>query len=167
VRIDFTSCVIEYAHETVTGAKGPRTWCRSADHRAQRTSWTSAAANAPERATYHDPQRRQQFSASATGPGAGFAPRRFVFPDGATALHERDWSSTFTADGGLEITPRHLPAGTWIVNGTSAWTKGERSWSLAVTNLAPLHYDPVCEFRPRFDAGAVQIVATGAIRRPR
>ena len=49
-----------------------------------------------------------------------------------------------------EITLRHLPAGTWDVNGASAWTKGARSWSLAVETVTPLHFDPACEFRPRF-----------------
>jgi hypothetical protein len=168
VRVDFTGCVIEFPHETVTlfGAKdivdlvplvaGHHVRARFLD---LGRSVTRTGTGATWSVTHNGVR---QFSASATELDAQEIDflSEFVFPDGATALHERDWSSTFTADAGLEITPRHLPAGTWIVNGTSAWTKGERSWSLAVTNLAPLHYDPACEFRPRFDAGGVQVVAT-------
>jgi hypothetical protein len=168
IHIDFTGCVIERRHYVVelSGAKdivdmqplvaGHHVRARFIDFGQSVTridrpgSWSVT----------HNGVR--QFSASATellAQEIDFL-SEYVFPDGATAEHERDWSSVFTVDPGLEITTRHLPAGTWVVNGTSAWTKGERSWSLAVTTLAGLHYDPACEFRPRFDDGAVQIVAT-------
>jgi hypothetical protein len=168
VRIDFTGCVIQRLHETVTlfGARdvvdmdplvaGHHVRARFLD---LGRSVTRTETGATWSVTHNGVR---QFSATAAvlqADETGFV-SEFVFPDGAIAVHERAWSSTFTADPGLEITPRHVPAGTWIVNGASAWTKGERSWSLTVTNLAPLHYDPACEFRPRFDAGAVQIVAT-------
>ena len=32
--------------------------------------------------------------------------------------------------------------------------------SSTMETVAPLHFDPACEFRPRFDAGQVTIVAT-------
>lgn len=108
----------------------------------------------------HNGERR--FSASATQllhQEIDFL-TEFSFPDGSSGSHLRDWSSIFTADPGGAIGHGRLPAGTWEVNGTSTWTKGDRSWSLAVTTLTPLHFDPACDARPRFDAGAVQVVAT-------
>lgn len=168
VRIDFTGCVIVRDHETVTlfGAKdvvdmqplvtGHTVRARFLD---LGRSVTRTETGATWSVTHNGVREFSATAAVLQAVETDFV-SEFVFPDGATAVHERDWSSTFTADPGLEITPRHLPAGTWVVNGASAWTKGARSWSLTVTTLAALHYDPACEFRPRFDDGAVQIVAT-------
>ena len=168
IRIDFTGCVFEGRHETVTlsGARdlvdmqplvtGHHVRSRFIDFgRSVTRTETGATWSATQNGV-------RQFSATATQLQAQEIDflTEFVFPDGATAQHERDWSSVFTADVGQEITMRHLPAGTWDVDGTSAWTKGDRSWSLTVTTSVPLHFDPACEFRPRFDDGTVQIVAT-------
>jgi len=168
IRIDFTGCVFEGRHETVTlsGARdlvdmeplvtGHHVRSRFIDFgRSVTRTETGATWSATQNGV-------RQFSATATELQAqeiGFH-TEFVFPDGATAQHDRDWSSLFTADVGQEITMRHLPAGTWDVDGTSAWTKGDHSWSLTVNTSVPLHFDPACEFRPRFDDGTVQIVAT-------
>jgi len=168
VRIDFTGCVIEGRHETVTlsGARDlvdMQPFVTGHHVRSRFIDFGRSVTRTETGATWSVTLNGvRQFSASAIellAQEIGFL-TEFVFPDGASALHERNWSSVFTADAGQEITPRHLPAGTWIVNGTSAWTKGDRSWSLGVTTLAPLHFDPACEFRPRFDDGAVEIVAT-------
>ena len=168
IRIDFTGCVFEGRREIITlsGARdlvdmlplvtGHHVRSRFIDFGRSVTRIESGATWS----VTHNGVR--QFSATATELQAQEIDflSEFVFPDGATAQHERDWSSVFTADAGQEITARHLPAGTWVVNGTSAWQKGDRSWSLAVTTLEPLHFDPACEFRPRFDNGTAQIVAT-------
>lgn len=168
IRIDFTGCVFAGRHETVTlsGARdlvdmqplvtGHHVRSRFIDFgRSVTRTETGATWSATQNGV-------RQFSATATQLEAQEIDflTEFVFPDGATAQHERDWSSVFTADVGQEITMRHLPAGAWDVDGTSAWTKGDRSWSLTVTTSVPLHFDPACEFRPRFDDGTVQIVAT-------
>jgi hypothetical protein len=168
IRIDFTGCVFEGRREIVTlsGARdlvdmqplvtGHHVRSRFIDFG---RSVTRIETGATWSATLNG---MREFSATAAllqAQDSGIV-SEFVFPDGAIAVHERDWSSVFTADPGQEITPRHLPAGTWVVNGTSAWEKGDRSWSLAVTTLESLHFDPACEFRPRFDDGKVEIVAT-------
>lgn len=168
VRIDFTGCVIERQHETITlsGAQhivdqfpevtGHHVRARFLD---LGRSVTRLETGATWSATLNG---MRQFSATASALQAedsGIV-SEFVFPDGAIAVHERDWSSVFTADAGQEITARHLPAGTWDVDGTSSWTKGDRSWSLTVNTSVPLHFDPACEFRPRFDDGTVEVVAT-------
>lgn len=170
IHIDFTGCVIEHRRETVTlsGAKDLVDMVPDvAGHtvRVRFVDFGKSVTRTDRNATWSvvlDGVR--EFSASATALELNDIDlvSEFTFPDGATARHERDWSSLFTADAAQEITARHLPAGTWDVDGTSAWTKGDRSWSLTVTTSVPLHFDPACEFRPRFDDGTVQIVATRA-----
>lgn len=84
----------------------------------------------------------------------------FTYPDGSTARHLRDWSATFAADPGETIGYGRLPAGLWEIDGTSTWEKGDRTWSVTVTTLDPLHFNPACDFPPRFDDGIVQAVVT-------
>lgn len=84
-----------------------------------------------------------------------------TFPNGSTASHEKDWSTTFTADVAGSISPRQrLPSGTWLVNGTSSWTRGDRSASLQVATETPVHYNAQCTVSPKFDAGRVVITST-------
>ena len=84
-----------------------------------------------------------------------------TFPNGGAALHEKDWATTFTADVAGSIERRSpLPSGTWVINGTSTWTHGERGSSLDVSTAEPLHYNAACTVRPRFDAGTLVIVMT-------
>jgi hypothetical protein len=167
IHIDFTGCVIEHRRETVSlsGAKDLVDMVPDvAGHtvRVRFIDFGKSVTRTETGATWSvvlDGVR--EFSASTIALELNEElVSEFTFPDGATARHERDWSSLFTADAGQEITLRHLPAGTWDVNGASAWTKGARSWSLAVETVTPLHFDPACEFRPRFDDGTVEIVAT-------
>jgi hypothetical protein len=85
----------------------------------------------------------------------------FVGPKGGTAEHVRTWDVVFTADVAGSIQPNTLlPSGTWSVNGTSSWTRGERSYSLTVTTDPPLHYNASCTTAPRFDAGKLTAVVT-------
>jgi hypothetical protein len=84
-----------------------------------------------------------------------------TFPNGSTASHVKDWSTTFTADVAGSISPRQrLPSGTWEIDGTSSWTHGERSASLDVSTAVPLHHNAECTVRPAFDAGRFVIVAS-------
>ncbi len=83
----------------------------------------------------------------------------YVFANGNTAEHVRTWESIFTADVAGSIMPNALlPSGTWSVNGTSSWTRGQRSYSLTVTTNPPLHYNASCTLAPRFDAGKITAV---------
>ena len=83
----------------------------------------------------------------------------YVFANGGTAEHVRTWESIFTADVAGSIMPNTLlPSGTWSVNGTSSWTRGQRSYSLTVTTNPPLHYNASCTAVPRFDAGKITAV---------
>jgi len=83
-----------------------------------------------------------------------------TFPDGSTASHVKDWSSTFTADVAGSITRGPLPSGTWSITGNSTWTRGDRSHSLAVSTDPVLHYDAGCTVAPKFDSGKLTVVVT-------
>ena len=83
----------------------------------------------------------------------------YVFANGGTAEHVRTWESIFTADVAGSIQPNTLlPSGTWSVNGTSSWTRGQNSYSLTVTTNPALHYNASCTTAPRFDAGKITAV---------
>ena len=83
----------------------------------------------------------------------------YVYGNGSTAEHVRTWESIFTADvAGSIMRDALLPSGTWSVNGTSSWTRGQRSYSLTVTTNPALHYNASCTAAPRFDAGKITAV---------
>jgi len=83
----------------------------------------------------------------------------YAFVNGGTAEHVRTWESIFTADvAGSIMRDALLPSGTWSVNGTSSWTRGQRSYSLTVTTNPALHYNASCTEVPRFDAGKITAV---------
>src|SRR5438309_2214466 len=83
----------------------------------------------------------------------------YVYANGYSAEHVRTWESIFTADVAGSITrDALLPSGTWSVNGTSSWTRGQRSYSLTVTTNPALHYNASCTAAPRFDAGKLTAV---------
>ena len=83
----------------------------------------------------------------------------YVYANSNTAEHVRTWESIFTADvAGSIMRDALLPSGTWSVNGTSSWTRGQRSYSLTVTTNPPLHYNASCTAAPRFDAGKITAV---------
>jgi len=85
----------------------------------------------------------------------------YVFANGSTAEHVRTWESIFTADvAGTIMRNALLPSGSWSVNGTSSWTRGQRSYSLTVTTNPALHYNASCTAAPRFDAGKITAVVT-------
>jgi hypothetical protein len=85
---------------------------------------------------------------------------------GRTTTHAKTWAAKFVATTpgtiGLNVP---LPAGAWTVNGTSTWTTLNRSWSVQVTTVAPLQYDPSCDVSPKFTSGTLDLVVTrnGAI----
>ena len=83
----------------------------------------------------------------------------YVYANGYSAEHVRTWESIFTADVAGSIMPNAvLPSGTWSVNGTSSWTRGQNSYSLTVTTNPALHYNASCTNAPRFDAGKITAV---------
>ena len=83
----------------------------------------------------------------------------YTFTTGATASHVRTWSSTFTADQAGSIQAGSpLPSGNWNITGTSTWTSGLLSYSLAVTTNPQLHYNASCTVEPRFDSGTLAAV---------
>jgi len=85
----------------------------------------------------------------------------YTFATGATASHVRTWSSTFTADQAGSIQAGSpLPSGNWNITGTSTWTSGLLSYSLAVTTNPQLHYNAGCTVEPRFDSGTLAAVVT-------
>jgi len=83
----------------------------------------------------------------------------YLFANGSSAEHVRTWESIFTADvAGSIVRNALLPSGSWSVNGTSSWTRGQRSYSLTVTTNPALHYNASCTDAPRFDAGKITAV---------
>jgi len=87
----------------------------------------------------------------------------YTYATGATASHVRKWLATFAADqaGSIQMGSR-LPSGNWSVSGSSTWTSGANSYSLAVTTSDPLHYNASCTVEPRFDSGKLTaVVAKG------
>lgn len=84
----------------------------------------------------------------------------YTFASGATATHVRTWSATFTADVAGSIRPDSLPNGNWNLTGTSTWTSGAVSYSLAVTTSPQLHFNATCTVEPRLDSGTLMAVVT-------
>lgn len=83
------------------------------------------------------------------------------FPNGRTRTHTRDWTSKFTATTpGSIVLGQPLPAGSWTLAGTGSWTSDSRSWSVVVTTVTPLAYDPSCTAEPKFTAGELALVVT-------
>ncbi len=85
-----------------------------------------------------------------------------TFPDGSTASHVKDWSSTFSVDPGGSITRGPLPSGTWDINGSSTWTRGDKSYLLTVSTNPVLHYNATCTVAPKFDSGKLTAAVTRA-----
>jgi hypothetical protein len=85
----------------------------------------------------------------------------WTHPSGRTTTHEKDWVAKFTAatPGTISLlTP--LPAGTFTVNGTGSWSSPARTFSVAISTVTPLVYDPSCTVSPRFTAGELALVVT-------
>jgi hypothetical protein len=85
----------------------------------------------------------------------------YLWRNGATATHLRSWTVQFTADvaGSIQL-DSPLPAGTLSIQGNSTWTRGTNSWTIVASTPTPLHFDPTCNLRPKFDAGTFQAVVT-------
>jgi hypothetical protein len=85
----------------------------------------------------------------------------WTHPSGRTTTHTKDWVAKFTAStpGTISlITP--LPAGSFTVAGTGSWTTLSRTFTVAVSTVAPLVYDPTCTVAPRFTSGELALVVT-------
>ena len=86
----------------------------------------------------------------------------FVFGNGATATHVRDWSIVFTADVvGSIVRDAPLPSGTLSIDGTSTISRnGSTIFDLEVSTPTDLHYNATCTDRPRFDQGTLIAAVT-------
>lgn len=86
----------------------------------------------------------------------------YVFGNGATATHVRDWSVVFTADvAGSIVRDAPLPSGTLSIDGTSTISRnGSIIFDLEVSTPTDLHYNATCTDRPRFDEGTLTAAAT-------
>lgn len=80
---------------------------------------------------------------------------------GGTTIHDKDWAGKFTATTpGSIVFGDPLPAGRWVLSGTSVWTRRARSWDVVVTTPEPLAYDPTCQVAPPFTDGTLNLVVT-------
>ena len=87
----------------------------------------------------------------------------YTFANGATATHTLNWVARFQADvAGSIVLGDPLPAGAWTLTGTSTWAKGGLTWSVAVSTITALHFNPACAAEPQFDAGTLKTVVTRA-----
>lgn len=86
----------------------------------------------------------------------------FVFGNGTTVTHVRDWSIVFTADvAGSIVRDAPLPSGTLSIDGTSTMTRsGSTVFDLEVSTPTDLHYNATCTDRPRFDQGTLIAAVT-------
>jgi len=89
----------------------------------------------------------------------------YTFPDGSTASHLINWSSLFTPDASGVVTSTAwrawaLPSGTWTIDGSSTFTRGDNSYALTVATSPPLHFNATCTMAPRFDSGQLKTVVT-------
>jgi len=91
----------------------------------------------------------------------------FVYNDGSTAEHQRNWQSSFVADVASSIQLNQpLPAGKWTIAGNSTWTRNpgtssQKVWTFSTT-ATDVHYDPTCTRAPQFDSGTLTVQATNA-----
>jgi len=85
----------------------------------------------------------------------------WTHPGGGTTTHEKNWVGKFTATTpGSIVFGDPIPAGTWVLNGTSVWTRRGRSWDVVVTTAAPLVFDPTCDTAPPYTGGTLDLVVT-------
>jgi hypothetical protein len=86
----------------------------------------------------------------------------YVFANGATATHVRDWSIVFTVDPtGSIVRDAPLPSGTLSIDGSSTIARnGSTTFDLQVSTPIDLHYNATCTDRPRFDQGTLTAAVT-------
>lgn len=85
----------------------------------------------------------------------------WTHPSGRSTTHEKDWAGKFTATvPGSIVFGDPLPAGTWVLNGSSVWTRGNRSWDVVLTTSEPVVFDPTCQAAPPFTDGTLNLVVT-------
>jgi hypothetical protein len=86
----------------------------------------------------------------------------YVFGNGATVTHVRDWSIVFGADvAGSIVRDAPLPSGTLSIDGSSTIARnGTTTFDLQVSTPTVLHYNASCSDRPRFDTGTLIAMVT-------
>jgi hypothetical protein len=86
----------------------------------------------------------------------------YVFGDGTTASHVRNWAIDFEADvPGSIVHDAWLPSGVLTIEGSSTFTRNATTkFDLQVSTPTPLRFDATCNDRPRFSAGTLMAVVT-------
>src|SRR5216684_745141 len=167
VRFDYSGCVISYplALDSLSGTIDLIDPTKlTADHSVERvfTDFKRVSVNlvsgAKSSVTYNGTRMASHDGTTLRSSETNFR-TDYVYANGYSAEHVRTWESIFTADVAGSIMPNAvLPSGTWSVNGSSSWTRGQNSYSLTVTTNPALHYNASCTSAPRFDAGKITAV---------
>jgi len=169
VRFDYTGCVISHplSIDSLSGTIDLIDPTKStADHAVERvfTDFRRATVRlltGAKTSVTDNGQRRASHDGTTLQSSETNFRTDYVFANGSTAEHVRTWESIFTADvAGTIMRDALLPSGSWSVNGTSSWTRAQRSYSLTVTTNPALHYNASCTDAPRFDAGKITAVVT-------
>lgn len=168
VRLDFSGCVISTARATITysGTIDVIDPTPTETDHAVKTVYTDFTRSVMELAsgritsTQQNGVRLSLRNASVLQHSETDFRTEVTYPDGSTALHVKDWSSTFTADVPGSIIRGPLPSGTWDITGSSSWTRGDRSHSITVSTDPDLHYNAGCTVAPKFDAGKLTTIVT-------
>jgi hypothetical protein len=168
VRLAFNDCVANYAlsSDTVRGTIDILDPTPSTTDHAWKHVFTDLA-----RIHVGALGRESSITESGTRQGSGdsaqiaFTSTNFTtdyqWASGATASHVRSWSLSFTADTAGTIQPDvELPHGSLAIQGNSTWTRGANTFAIVASTPVPLHYDPTCTVRPKFDAGTFQAVVS-------
>lgn len=126
-----------------------------------RRSRTNTAFPARSFSATHNGIREWGASADTLGHTTTDFVSAWTHPGGGTTTHEKDWVGKFTATtAGSIVFGDPLPAGSWVLTGTSVWTRRARSWDVVVTTPEPLAYDPTCQVAPPFTDGTLNLVVT-------
>jgi len=82
----------------------------------------------------------------------------FQSNDRPSATQVNRWQVTFTPDPGEVFdNDHHLPSGNFDVSGSTTHTFEQRSRTLTVMTVSPVHLDATCTLRPRFTSGELEI----------
>ena len=171
VRVDFTGCSLSSTHLTIDVSGmidfvDPTPSATDIGLKTRYTGFTrSVTYNDKTRSVTQNGVRLVIKSADQLQLADSSFKTDYTFFDGTTASHLVDWSTLFTPDAPAVVMSNSfrgwsLPSGTWTVNGTSTFTRGDRSYALSVTTSPPLHFDATCTMAPRFDTGTLKVVVT-------
>ena len=172
VRFDFAGCVFTHHRGQITDSLDgtidiidPLPLATSYGVRHVFTQFTRARMNEafPARSfiAVHDGTREWGASPDTLGHTITDFVSQWIHPGGFTSTHKKNWAGKFTALTPGAIQPgQPLPGGTWTLDGTSAWERGGRTWSVVTATTVPLVFDPACDVPPMLTAGSLHLVVT-------